>query len=156
MIVDKTIFGKIFWRFANIWDKRPKSFSAHFIPFTIKTVNRTFRMFPARFPDRSVNSQKVPAHGNLTKWNASLSHAWNGMLTNTVTTRNLGTNTVNNQHSCRTMLYIWTRVWMLHTLNNGWTMLFQCFSCKKLKEEEKAIKLRQNLAKKLKDFFWGF
>ena len=50
------------------------------------------------------------------------------------------------------MLYILSSIWMLHTSNLGWNMLLLPFWHKKLKKEEKARKLMQNLAHK--SIFW--
>ena len=44
-------------------------------------------------------------------------------------------------------LYILTSLWLLHTPNTDWNMLFQCFSLKKHKKKEKARQLGENLAK---------
>ena len=50
-----------------------------------------------------------------------------------------------NQVSKGLLVYILTSIWLLHTPNAGRNMLFQCFSCKKLKKQERASKWRQNI-----------
>ena len=46
------------------------------------------------------------------------------------------------------IIFFLTSIWVLRTPNAGQNMLFKSFLCKKVKKEEKAWKLIQNLEKK--------
>ena len=46
------------------------------------------------------------------------------------------------------LFFISTSVWVLHTLNTGLNMLFQCFLCKKAEKGRKSIKFAAKFSKK--------
>ena len=50
------------------------------------------------------------------------------------------------------IIFFLTSIWVLRTPNAGQNMLFKSFLCKKVKKEEKAWKLMQNLEKQY--FVW--